>query len=313
MVRVYLFLIVFLSQSVFAEQDSKLFESLQKSIKIVVIDANDEGYKYWDYYAVNIQKYEVVATLKKLEVLTQGASIINKRSDSFILAHEPVKFARLKVPSGGDLSLSLNLERIPRVGEHDEKAIYHPPFYPSANVTVSQSYNPKFDLAKDITHLEQNKYAVDFATDAGEKILVSRKGRVIYVKNDSDKSCFDKREHCVDDANEIWIKHEDGTLGLYSHLIKGSAAVKVGDFVEQGAELGKVGCTGYCSGPHLHFEVLEYKNGVLSSAPFALYTSNGERIYLLEFTSLYHPSIKDVLKNPLRIFEFFIKKFILPD
>jgi murein DD-endopeptidase MepM/ murein hydrolase activator NlpD len=40
---------------------------------------------------------------------------------------------------------------------------------------------------------------------------------------------------------------------LYAHL--SSVAVRDGDHVRQGEWIGQAGCTGHCSGTHLHFEV----------------------------------------------------------
>lgn len=40
---------------------------------------------------------------------------------------------------------------------------------------------------------------------------------------------------------------------IYAHLSK--AHVKAGDYVTAGEVLGKAGCTGSCSGTHLHFEL----------------------------------------------------------
>jgi murein DD-endopeptidase MepM/ murein hydrolase activator NlpD len=40
---------------------------------------------------------------------------------------------------------------------------------------------------------------------------------------------------------------------LYAHL--SSVGVHVGDVVAQDQQLGVAGCTGYCTGTHLHFEV----------------------------------------------------------
>ncbi len=40
---------------------------------------------------------------------------------------------------------------------------------------------------------------------------------------------------------------------LYAHL--SSVAVRVGDNVRKGEWIGQAGCTGSCSGTHLHFEV----------------------------------------------------------
>jgi murein DD-endopeptidase MepM/ murein hydrolase activator NlpD len=44
-----------------------------------------------------------------------------------------------------------------------------------------------------------------------------------------------------------------GLEALYAHL--DSVAVPVGSWVAVGSDLGEAGCTGYCTGTHLHFEV----------------------------------------------------------
>lgn len=42
---------------------------------------------------------------------------------------------------------------------------------------------------------------------------------------------------------------------VYAHMTSGSLAVGVGDTVTAGQAIGGVGCTGSCTGNHLHFEV----------------------------------------------------------
>ena len=51
----------------------------------------------------------------------------------------------------------------------------------------------------------------------------------------------------------VKVRHEDGILTMYAHLA--SAAVRVGQEVAGGDLLGRAGCTGSCTGQHLHFEV----------------------------------------------------------
>jgi murein DD-endopeptidase MepM/ murein hydrolase activator NlpD len=54
-------------------------------------------------------------------------------------------------------------------------------------------------------------------------------------------------------GNYIVIRHSDGTQTLYAHL--SAIYVSVGQYVGQGEIIGAVGCTGWCTGNHLHFEV----------------------------------------------------------
>lgn len=51
----------------------------------------------------------------------------------------------------------------------------------------------------------------------------------------------------------VQIDHGDGLQTTYSHL--SAIAVAPGDTVGAGQRLGAMGCTGSCTGPHLHFEV----------------------------------------------------------
>ena len=54
-------------------------------------------------------------------------------------------------------------------------------------------------------------------------------------------------------GNYVIIEHADGSRTLYAHL--SDIYVAQGQFVAQGEAIGALGCTGYCTGPHLHFEV----------------------------------------------------------
>ena len=54
-------------------------------------------------------------------------------------------------------------------------------------------------------------------------------------------------------GNLVMIDHGGGLATLYGHQSR--IAASCGQDVSQGQVIGYVGCTGFCTGPHLHFEV----------------------------------------------------------
>lgn len=58
-------------------------------------------------------------------------------------------------------------------------------------------------------------------------------------------------------GNYVEIDHSNGYITRYAHASRMN--VKVGDYVNAGQQIANVGCTGRCTGAHLHFEIV--KNG----------------------------------------------------
>lgn len=79
----------------------------------------------------------------------------------------------------------------------------------------------------------------------GTPVIASRSGRVEVVQRSNSGY-----------GNMILINHGDGYKTRYAHMVSGSMTVSVGDYVEAGQTIGKVGSTGNSTGPHLHFEVI---------------------------------------------------------
>lgn len=79
----------------------------------------------------------------------------------------------------------------------------------------------------------------------GTPVIASKSGRVEVVQRSNSGY-----------GNMVLINHGDGYKTRYAHMVKGSITVSVGDYVEAGQTIGKVGSTGNSTGPHLHFEVI---------------------------------------------------------
>jgi murein DD-endopeptidase MepM/ murein hydrolase activator NlpD len=90
--------------------------------------------------------------------------------------------------------------------------------------------------------------ALDIAAPAGNAVLAAAAGVVTWSGLKTNGGGL-----------VVAIDHQNGIVTVYNHL--GSAAVAVGDTVAVGQTIARVGCTGDCTGPHVHFEVIV--NGVL--------------------------------------------------
>lgn len=66
-------------------------------------------------------------------------------------------------------------------------------------------------------------------------------------------------------GNYICVRHSPTVSTCYAHA--SALLVSVGDTVARGQTIGRVGCTGNCTGPHLHFEV-RVNGSVVCPAPW---------------------------------------------
>ncbi|TNE96790.1 MAG: M23 family metallopeptidase [Deltaproteobacteria bacterium] len=128
------------------------------------------------------------------------------------------------------------------------------PFAPGQTHRTLQGYFGKY------SHKAPLEYGVDFEMKEGTAIHAARSGIVISIKDDSNQSGKDKSY--LEKANYIKVEHSDKTISYYAHLKFRGVLVKKGQKIFAGQHIGYSGCTGWCDGAHLHFEVHETKNGL---------------------------------------------------
>ena len=90
--------------------------------------------------------------------------------------------------------------------------------------------------------------AIDIANKAAPAILAADAGKVI-VAGWPDGVGY---------GNRVLIDHGNGYQTMYAHL--SAVYVSVGQTVNRGASIGRMGSTGRSTGTHLHFEI--HKNGI---------------------------------------------------
>ncbi len=72
-------------------------------------------------------------------------------------------------------------------------------------------------------------------------------------------------------GNHVIVQIEPGVWAFYAHLQSGSVAVEIGDQVETGQPIGRLGNSGNSIGPHLHFGLIDGLNPLTAnSVPMVL-------------------------------------------
>lgn len=83
---------------------------------------------------------------------------------------------------------------------------------------------------------------IDFAAPIGTPVKAAGSGRVQFVGT---KGGY---------GNVVIVAHAGGVTTLYGHLSRFAKGLSVGDRVQQGELIGRVGMSGLATGPHLHYE-----------------------------------------------------------
>ncbi|WP_375740716.1 peptidoglycan DD-metalloendopeptidase family protein [Pseudomonas boanensis] len=108
----------------------------------------------------------------------------------------------------------------------------------------------------------KGRYALDIAMPEGTPIVAARPG--VVVKTENNQSGRGNNPS----GNFVRILHDDGTMGVYLHLMRGSVQVQEGQHVMIGEHIARSGNTGNSTGPHLHFVVQRNMGLALESIPF---------------------------------------------
>lgn len=124
-----------------------------------------------------------------------------------------------------------------------------------ANYRVTSPYGMRVHPIKKVRKMHTG---IDQAAPIGTDIHASAKGVVKSVTGTAN----DRKGYGL----MVTLKHDNGYETRYPHLSK--AQVKVGQAVEKGQRIAKMGSSGSSTGSHLHFEVL--KNGKRLDPAFAL-------------------------------------------
>lgn len=118
----------------------------------------------------------------------------------------------------------------------------------------------KVDAEGNAARTKQPKTLEDFY-GFGAPFYAVHGGRVAEVREGNpDNPLNVPLDDVAEKHNGLTIDHGNGELSWYVHAQKGSIVVKVGDVVERGQLLGRVGNSGGSAQPHMHYTLITWGN-----------------------------------------------------
>lgn len=112
---------------------------------------------------------------------------------------------------------------------------------------------------------------VDFLAPRGTEVYATASGRVVMVR---------KNEFPMGEGNQVEIDHDNGFKTRYNHL--GEILVKLGQKIEKGNVIARVGISGGSIAPHLHYEIIWHDKAVNPADFFMENLSSNEYAALLK-------------------------------
>ncbi|MFQ5492371.1 MAG: peptidoglycan DD-metalloendopeptidase family protein, partial [Phycisphaerae bacterium] len=153
--------------------------------------------------------------------------------------------AAIDVIMNGSKSITATFEQIPAGGVPR----FHLPWAAHQTRTTGQANGGEFS--------HQDRFAWDYSGDIGTPIVAVAAGRVIRVIDDVPNNEEGATPSPDDPANAVQIDHGDGLQSLYAHMDQFGVAVMPGQRVVAGQYLGRTGNSGFTTGPHVHYEILD--------------------------------------------------------
>lgn len=139
------------------------------------------------------------------------------------------------------------------VGNYSERYF----FSPVNKVSVSSLFQKR--RFHPIKKYRRAHLGIDYALPEGEPVLAAQAGRIVKKGRNRAAGKF------------VAIQHPNGLTSFYNHMKTIDDTIKIGDYVFNGQAIGQVGCTGYCTQPHLHFSIKkgnQYLNPIKFVKPF---------------------------------------------
>lgn len=171
----------------------------------------------------------------------QSTSISRGESDSTTFREE-VATLRSLIETAEDAALNAadkDTVLARKAAELAEQVRHLPSFWPTVpDAQIHSTYGRRFHP---VFHYYKKHDGVDLGEHTGDPLYASGAGTVT------------KAEWHTGYGNLVEIDHGNGYTTRYGHCSK--LLVKVGDVVDQGQEIAKMGETGTATGPHVHFEI----------------------------------------------------------
>ena len=123
---------------------------------------------------------------------------------------------------------------------HDSRPLYAPVDY----IRISSLYQPR--RFHPIKKYRKAHLGIDFELPEGENVYSVQSGTVLRFGRTRGAGRY------------VVIKHKNGLESYYNHMSSLSKNLKKGGKIRAGVVIGKIGCTGYCTKPHLHFAVKKH-------------------------------------------------------
>ena len=173
---------------------------------------------------------------------------LSKYGALYLIANDNYNYENvIKLYFGQDTEIIVNKKLFEENGEF---------INPVSTINCTSMYGKR---THPVTGNESFHSGIDLGISGGSPVYAAKSGTItmvtknITITNGNPQDLPGNASY----GNFVIINHEDGTSTLYAHMKYGSIpnSIEVGNYVEQGEQIGEVGSTGVSTGNHLHLEV----------------------------------------------------------